>query len=174
MFVHVYATFNLNELWHEKSYLLTCVPMKTQISLRIHTFWSIYIICMKKHCILGFPKVIRWGVWSDCANVLADLNLCWGYMFEGTFLMLQCKYLLFFPYVSYPNILFLSSAFNMLVNCLQNTFQWIVLSVNCLGTSFTLTVHICITHTGQAENYLMLVPILCNLHKKVYCWHSIK
>ena len=51
-------------------------PTKTQINLRI---------CMKKLCILDYPKCVKWRFWSDCANAQADLNLRWAQMLDSTF-----------------------------------------------------------------------------------------
>ena len=60
-------------------------PMKTQISLRICTVWSVFIVCMKKLYIIGHLKWAKGRFWSDCTNVQADLNFCLAYMSEGTF-----------------------------------------------------------------------------------------
>ena len=40
----------------------------------------------KKHWIIGYPYSVRWRFWSDCANVLADLNLRWLDMSEDMLL----------------------------------------------------------------------------------------
>ena len=65
-------------LWHVRS-------MKTQISLRIRAVWSVFVVHMKKHSILGYPKCAEGRFRSDCANAQADLNLRWEHMSEGTF-----------------------------------------------------------------------------------------
>ena len=43
-------------------------PMKTQISLHICAVWSIFIVHMKKLCILGYPKFSWCRFWSDSMN----------------------------------------------------------------------------------------------------------
>ena len=35
---------------------------------------SVFIVCMKKFCILSYPKCTQWRFWSDCVNVQSDLN----------------------------------------------------------------------------------------------------
>ena len=44
----------------------------------------VFVLRMKKRCILGFPKCAQWRFWSDCANAQSDLNLHWTHMTEGT------------------------------------------------------------------------------------------
>ena len=57
-----------------KTYFLTCLPKHIQISMLI-----------RELCILGYLKWAQWRFWSDSANALADLNLRWVHMSEGTF-----------------------------------------------------------------------------------------
>ena len=45
----------------------------------------VFVLRMKKLCILGYPKCAQWRFWSDCAKAQADLNLRWAHMSEGTF-----------------------------------------------------------------------------------------
>ena len=52
---------------------------KTQISLHIRAVWSVFVVRMKKLCILGFPKCGQWIFWSNCANAQFDLNLLWAH-----------------------------------------------------------------------------------------------
>ena len=49
--------------WHVR-------PTKTQINI-LHPYHLIrgFVVRMKKLCILGCPKCVRWRFWSDCANV---------------------------------------------------------------------------------------------------------
>ena len=44
---------------------------------------SVFIVRIKKLCILGYPKCVQWRFWSDCANAQADLNLRWAHMSEA-------------------------------------------------------------------------------------------
>ena len=41
-------------------------PTKTQNSLRIRAVWSVFVVCMMKLCILGYPKCAQWRFWSAC------------------------------------------------------------------------------------------------------------
>ena len=50
---------------------------KTEISLRIHTVWSVFIVRRRKLCILGYPKTP-----SEDSDKTAGLR---RFMFEGTF-----------------------------------------------------------------------------------------
>ena len=54
-----------------------------QISLHIHAVWSVFIVHMKKFCILGYPKCAQWRFWLECQCVQVDLNLPWTHMFKG-------------------------------------------------------------------------------------------
>ena len=57
-----------------------------QISLcSLIKIFIVFIVQMKKFCILGYPKCAQWRFWSDCLNAHADLNLCWACMSEGKF-----------------------------------------------------------------------------------------
>ena len=49
-----------------------------------HLLWSV-IICLKKLCILGYPKYTQWRFWSDWGNAQADLNPPGMHMSNGTF-----------------------------------------------------------------------------------------
>ena len=60
-------------------------PTKIQISLRIRAIWLVFIVHMKKHCIIGYPKCTQWRFWSDCMNVQSDLNLCWAHIWRYIF-----------------------------------------------------------------------------------------
>ena len=40
--------------------------MKTQISLHIHTIRSVFVVPMKKLCLIGYPKCPQWRFWTDC------------------------------------------------------------------------------------------------------------
>ena len=50
----------IHTFWH-------LCPM-IQISQHICIFWTVFIIRMRKLCILGYPKCAQWMLWSDCAN----------------------------------------------------------------------------------------------------------
>ena len=74
----------LNQEVYEKDATSEWFAPKTQISLRIRSLFSVFVIHIKKVCILGYPKCAQWRFWSDCANEQADLNLCWAHMSDGT------------------------------------------------------------------------------------------
>ena len=75
----------------EKMYLLTCVPKEDSKQPTLSgSLISVFVVRMKKLCILGYPKCAQWRFWSDCANAQSDLNLHWVHMFEGTFSFWRC------------------------------------------------------------------------------------
>ena len=43
-------------------------PAKIQISLCIQGQTRVFVVRMKKICILGYPKCAQWNVWSECEN----------------------------------------------------------------------------------------------------------
>ena len=43
----------------------------------LHSLTGVFLVHMKKLCILGFSKCALWRFWSDCMNAQADLNLQW-------------------------------------------------------------------------------------------------
>ena len=45
----------------------------------------VFIVSMKKLCIIGYNKCTQWRFWSDCVNAQADLNLHYAYVSEGLF-----------------------------------------------------------------------------------------
>ena len=45
----------------------------------------VFVVRMKKLCILGYPKCAQCIFWLDCANAKADLNIRWAHMSEITF-----------------------------------------------------------------------------------------
>ena len=60
--------------WHER-----------QTKIQICAVSSVFVVRMKKRCILCYQKCVKWRVWSDCANAQSDLNLPWAHMSDGTF-----------------------------------------------------------------------------------------
>ena len=50
----------------------------------------VFVVRMKKRCILGYSKRAQWRFWSDWANVQADLNLSRANMPKGTFSDVAC------------------------------------------------------------------------------------
>ena len=46
----------------------------------------VFVVRMKKFCILDYPKCAQRRFRSDCANAQSDLNLRWEHMSDGTFL----------------------------------------------------------------------------------------
>ena len=57
---------------------------KIQISLRMRSDRSEFVVCMKKFCILGYPKMCLLKTQMRL-NPQADLNLRRAYMSEGMF-----------------------------------------------------------------------------------------
>ena len=53
---------------------------------------EVFVVLMKKLCILGHPKCAQGRFWSDWANAQANLNLRWTHISEGIFWTLRLKY----------------------------------------------------------------------------------
>ena len=68
-------------------------PAKTQISLGIHT---VFTVSLKKAWIHVYPMTIQQRIWSDCAYLIFAINIC----HKGDFLMLLLK--LYRPRADYP------------------------------------------------------------------------
>ena len=49
----------------------------------------VFVVSMKKFCILCYPKGAHWKFLSECANANADLNLRWTHTSYGMFLMMR-------------------------------------------------------------------------------------
>ena len=49
------------------------------------TVLSVFILRMKKLCILVYLKWAQCGFWSDCENAGADMNIRWAQVSEGKF-----------------------------------------------------------------------------------------
>ena len=74
----------------EKTYLVTCEPNEdSNQPAHPRCLIRVFVVRMKKLCILAYPKCGQWRFWSDCANAQADLNLRWPHMSEGTFMRLR-------------------------------------------------------------------------------------
>ena len=43
-------------------------PMRTLINLHFRAVWSVFIVHMKKPCILGYPICAQWRFWTDCES----------------------------------------------------------------------------------------------------------
>ena len=82
------AAFYHNDLSHSlrKKYLLTCEPnVDSDQTAHTRSLIRVFVVRMKKLCILNYPKCAKWKLWSDWANAQVDLNLRWAHMSEGTF-----------------------------------------------------------------------------------------
>ena len=62
-------------------YLLTCSQQRLKSRQSDQSFHCLH----EETCILGYPKSTQWIVWSDSANVQADLNLHWAHMSKDMF-----------------------------------------------------------------------------------------
>ena len=60
-------------------------PMKIQINQHICAVWLVFVVRMKKLCILVSPKRAQWRFWSDCTNAQTDLNHRRAHMSVDTF-----------------------------------------------------------------------------------------
>ena len=64
---------------------MTCAPNKDSNQYtHPHSLTRVFVGCMKKLCILGYPKCAQCRFLSDSANAQADLNLRWVHISEGT------------------------------------------------------------------------------------------
>ena len=58
----------------KRTYLRTCAPNKdSNQPVHSRSLISVFVVRMKKLCILGYPNCGQWRL--DCANAQADLNL---------------------------------------------------------------------------------------------------
>ena len=68
---------------HEKTYLLKCASKEdSDQPAHLRSLIRIFIVRMKKLCILVYPKCAHWRLWSDSDS--ADLSRRWALMPEGT------------------------------------------------------------------------------------------
>ena len=91
-------TEGLSEFWIKEPFLLICMfkssvkhfsrrttfltrlhvrPAKTKTSLRVRAVWSVFAVRLKTVLILGHRQSALRRLWSDCADMQADLNLRW-------------------------------------------------------------------------------------------------
>ena len=59
-------------------------PAKKNQPVHQRFLTRVFIVSMKKLCILGYPKYAHWRFWSDYMDAQADLNLnahVWRYIF---------------------------------------------------------------------------------------------
>ena len=66
---------------------------KIQVSLHILTVWSVFVVHLKKLCILVYPKCTHWRFRSDCMNAQSDLNVRWVHMLKVHYQMLWLIFL---------------------------------------------------------------------------------
>ena len=70
----------------EKTCLLTCAPSEdSNQPAHSRSLIRVFVVRVKKLCILGYPKCFQWRFWSDYVNAQADLSPRWAHMSEGTF-----------------------------------------------------------------------------------------
>ena len=62
-------------------------PAKTQISLGIRSVWSVFAVRIKKALVLSYPLSAQRRLWSDWADVQADLSLRWAHSHFVGFVM---------------------------------------------------------------------------------------
>ena len=61
---------------------------ETQISLGIHTVWSVFAVSMKKFWVLSFQLSAQWRLQSDCAD--AQVRAVWSESSLATQVTLLC------------------------------------------------------------------------------------
>ena len=67
-------------------------PAKTQIRLGIRPVWSVFAVHMKKAWVLSYPFNAQQRLWSDWADVQADLSLRWAHNHFVGFVMRRLKW----------------------------------------------------------------------------------
>ena len=78
----------LNKPQLEKTYmyLLTCAPNEdSDQTAHPRSLIRVFVVRLRKLCILDYPKCTEWRFWSDCANAQAGPKLHWEHISEGTF-----------------------------------------------------------------------------------------
>ena len=77
---------SMNEPQREKSYLLIFSPSEdSNQPSHPRCLISVFVVQIKKLCILGCPNFAQWWFWSACVFAQADLSLRWAHMSEYTF-----------------------------------------------------------------------------------------
>ena len=71
-------------------------PVKTQIGLCFYAF-TIHLTTL---WILGYPQSALWRLWSDCADMQADLSIYWVILVGNAVPRLNCLYSPFYPVLS--------------------------------------------------------------------------
>ena len=89
--LNVYINPGINEPRHDKTNKMAVRPAKTQISLGICPVWSVFAVHMKKPWILSYPLSTLRRLWSDWADVQADLSSCRAHTHFVGFVMLRLK-----------------------------------------------------------------------------------
>ena len=65
----------------EETHLMTYAHIKdSNQTAQLLNLIRVFVICMKKLCMLGYPKYAQPRFRSDCANAQSDLNLGWAHM----------------------------------------------------------------------------------------------
>ena len=87
VFIAAYKQWlTINEPHRAETYLLTCAPNEVSNKpAHQRRLIRVFVLRMKKLCILGYPKRVQWRISSDCAYAQVDLNLSWAYISKGTF-----------------------------------------------------------------------------------------
>ena len=63
---------------NEKIYFLICVPNEdSNQPAQPHSLTRVFVVRMKKLCIIGYLKCTQWRFRLDCANAQTDLYLRW-------------------------------------------------------------------------------------------------
>ena len=79
-------TWEPYEQQHEKVYLLEYAPNEvSDQTAHSRSLIRVFVVRMKKLCILGYPKCAQGRFRSVCANAQADLNLRWAHISEDRF-----------------------------------------------------------------------------------------
>ena len=63
---------------HDKTNKMTWAPSEDSDQPgHLPSLIRVFAVRMKKHLVLSYPVSAQWKLWSDWADVQADLSLCW-------------------------------------------------------------------------------------------------
>ena len=67
----------------EKTYFLMCAPNDdSDQPAHPRSLISVFVVHVKKLCVLDYLKCARWRSWSDCGNAQANLKLHWAHVWR--------------------------------------------------------------------------------------------
>ena len=92
---HILDTFGhfIDESPHDKTNKIACAPSEdSDQPEHPPSLIRVVTIRMKKALVLSYPLRAQWKLWSDWADVQADLSLRWAHSDFGGFVMRRLRY----------------------------------------------------------------------------------